>query len=281
MDKIYFVPYNGPWCGDWFFEDLKRLSVYDWEKISLKDSSKLKNSLIVFWNYQNISHYKILFLRKLKRYKEKHNMIIAGVRGSRTLEKYGRLLNMFDGLLSNYDIKNLNQYADPFKIHYAPDGINSKKFYNLDINKPKDLVITWIGRKNKKYKNYDMIPKMGYPYKVANGIPYGLMYKFYNSGNVYVLTSNSEGYGRGLVESALCGSAIVTSNVGVAPLIVDPDYIINGNPSDKIEEYKEALKHFEDPDLRSRIGQENRLRALEFDINKIIPMWDKVLRRYI
>jgi glycosyltransferase involved in cell wall biosynthesis len=282
---IYFCSYKSkyPWSGDWFFDALEKYSEHDWKKITQTESWLKRNSTLLFWNYQTISRDKIIFNLMLNRYKKKKNLIIGGVRGNRTINKYAYSLNKFDAILLNHDIDPvLSHYVESEKLHYAPDGINSDLFQPM--KKPEDLTLVWMGRKKKKFKNVEIIPELGYRYKIQSPekyIPNHLMPRFYNSGNVYVCTSESEGFGRGLVESAFCELAIISTNVGVASRIIDSSFLINGDPKEKIREIKEMLKPFRDQKYRERVGKENREIAMCFDIRSIIPLWDKALEEII
>src|SRR3989344_7747161 len=73
-------------------------------------------------------------------------------------------------------------------------------------------------------------PESGYLKGMATGNisfePYtGDLTSYYKTCDLFLLTSNYEGYGMTLVEAAAAGAKIVSSDVGIAPAILEPENI--------------------------------------------------------
>ena len=65
---------------------------------------------------------------------------------------------------------------------------------------------------------------------------------YFKTCDLFLLTSNYEGYGRTLVEAAAAGAKIISSDVGIAPEILEPDCIFKvGDKNDLAEKLSLAL----------------------------------------
>jgi len=201
------------------------------------------------------------------------------VRGRIGLKQCRDIIPALDAIAVNIDaslVKKTRELNPNTMI--VPEGEDSDLF--KPAKKPSYMMLSWIGRSHKDFKNADLLPRFGQPYSMAtykNYIPHNYMPSFLNNSTIHIVTSSHEGFCRPILEAALCGLPIVTSNVGVAPHIVDPRHIINGNPRQNVSTYQDLIQKLSDsPKTRDKVGQENRYRALRFSWEKTVSKYDQL-----
>jgi glycosyltransferase involved in cell wall biosynthesis len=288
--KIHYIPFPSKvaWGSDFMYDAIQKYGKYKIIKTPITKTPHLSNALLIIWNVQIIKHlglYRRLFWER--KFKEicKNNIVIGGIRGLgyRPLAKH---LHIFDGIFINLDEKLRNEidqiYHKAYHIIYPGEDPELFK----PTKKPDKIILSWMGRETDKDKNFNLLNKLGYPYitakKYSNYIPHHLMPCFYNNSSVYVNLSEHEGMGRGIIEASMCGLPVVTSNVGVASRIIDKNYIVNGSPREKIDEFIDIIDNLKDQDIRNHIGLKNRKKAIElFSWNKVIPSFDEMIEFYL
>ena len=101
---------------------------------------------------------------------------------------------------------------------------------------------------------------------------------WYRRAKVFLLTSDTEGVSISLIEAMLSGAVPVVSDVGDLPDVVD-----DGDNGFLIEQREpvafagRVTALLTDPELRARMSQRARERALEFDPAALAPRWGRLL----
>lgn len=213
--------------------------------------------------------------------------IIGGVRGYNGLHKAQGILKHFDAIhVNNSDlrVKALKHGARAAHIIYP--GVDLEMFKpDLDL-RPDKFTIGWSGDTTKPVKNAHLINGLSYRQKIASKqffIPHDEMSKFYNSLDVYVSFSSSEGWGRGIIEAMACGLPVVCSEAGASE-ILSPEWVIPGDPRgrgwlDKMRTRIELLRRFKS--LRDDVGADNRERVKPWGWPTIAKEFERVCKQVI
>lgn len=115
-------------------------------------------------------------------------------------------------------------------------------------------------------------------------IPFAQMPDFYRDLDVFVCTSSMEGTPNTVLEAMSCGIPVVSTDVGIVPMAFGPlqrQFIIGlptpGNLADAVFDL------LSNPDLRSKISEENRRVALnwswELKTRDWWPFWENTVRQ--
>jgi glycosyltransferase involved in cell wall biosynthesis len=95
---------------------------------------------------------------------------------------------------------------------------------------------------------------------------------FYNSLSTYVYFSDHEGCNRTIIEAAACGLPIVSTDAGAVRELLDPEWIIEGDPEKSVKAFSDKVRILkEDGELRQKVGQENRERVHRWS-------WERITR---
>lgn len=287
-DLIYFVLYPSkcPWCSNFVADALERYSKYRVIPTDLNVVSMCEKGIIHFENVQLLKRRSVFRGDvKIEKLLRKNIAVTAGVRGVYGLEQMKQRLNELDAIAVNIDpvLQKTVMELHP-RTYIVPEGVDIELF-KPPVKKPETFTLCWVGRDHKKFKNADLLPRLGYGYKKAtynSYIPHDDMPEFYASANVLVNMSDNEGFCRPILEAASCGLPIVSSDVGVARRILEDQWIVEGDPRENLQEYKWRLELLEsDPKLAHDVGALNRERAMKFDWKWVIPqydrMWDELL----
>jgi len=105
--------------------------------------------------------------------------------------------------------------------------------------------------------------------------------EIFKESDIFVLTSLNEGFGRVLVEAMACGLAIIATNVGGVPEIIEDRVngllIPSGNPKILAES---IIKLAENREMRQKMGIINRKKAEFYSItnyiNRVINIYQRV-----
>jgi len=270
--RVCFVTYPSrvPWCSNFIADALKRFSKHDVFSLPADQLKKAGRPDVI--HFHNIQLIKNINVNRLKPSK-----IIAGVRGRMGLKLKHRIREL-DAVSVNVD-PYLSQEVAKLHPHtrVLPSGADPELFSPPD-SRPAQFTVGWVGRDHKKFKNADLLPLLGFPFRKAtyrNYIPHHEMPRFYHSCSVIAIFSDHEGLCRPMLEGAMTALPIVSSNVGLASEILDDDWIIHGNPRQSIAEYRRLLTILkEDESLAAEVGRENRRRAMKYDWRNVVPLYD-------
>jgi len=289
MRPIFYVTRTSRWFPEGGFN---LLAIRDYGKhkviaVPPDETPKIRDSIIFFENVQQVNmvspYYKYYLYRLLRgvfpsrivqKLKDNGNIVVGGVAGPVGFRQFAPLLLQFHMLRCNIDpvLQEKVKAIHP-NVHVIPTGEDPELFRPTE--KPDEIIISWAGRDHKRFKRADLLEQLGYPYKKAsyfgNFVPHEKMPEFLNSSSVHVVTSESEGFGRMILEAALCGLPVISSDVGVARHILDDEWIV---PEITAAEYrKRIVPAFED---RESIGRSNRGRALKFTWEYVAGLYDKM-----
>lgn len=102
------------------------------------------------------------------------------------------------------------------------------------------------------------------------------------SSDVFLLNSTLEGMPLTLLEAMSCSLPVITTPAGGVPELVRADkdgYVTKGFEQ---EEFAQAILHLlENDDERKRLARAGRQRVNDFDVEKIVPMYEKVFNEVI
>jgi len=289
------------WCGDillenlqlyispefhikpaYNFDDLDKFTDTDIVVVNNTATSALKRQYI-FWKRSNITEY-----IKIK----DRPAFIAGVNGFIGLERCKTILHDFDAVAA-VGPKLANE-AKKYNIHtfFCPEGVDLDLFSPI-IKEPNGFTIGWVGDSEKKHKNLDLVPLLGFKYNYQakeNYIPYDQMPAFYHKVNVLINLSylksknNNENWGEGfckpILEAAACGLPIVSTDTGIASEIIDREWIIQSDPKKDLQPFVKKLEILSlDQELRNRVGEKNRKNSMKYSLENMVKIYEDMFRQ--
>lgn len=245
--------------------------------VSPRNVNSVKDSIIHFHNVQILGK-RLIPLKYINHLHKNGNKVIVGLRGENGKQKYDKLLWKADAVATGVD-PSLRDYALSHNnnVYVLPPGVDHELFRPLSIEK--DRVVSWVGRSHKKFKNYDLLPRLGYSYRVASYekyVAHDRMPFLYNSTLVCVGFSDFEGFWRPCVEAALCGLPVISTGVGVVPELIQKNYIVPLPASEHLDKYRWLIQGFiDDPELVLSVGRRNRIIAHRYSWRNVAPLYDK------
>lgn len=117
-------------------------------------------------------------------------------------------------------------------VLHCPKGFDPKLFSDLgDRGRRPELAVGWCGNAESPDKHLRDLVEAEPNIRIADGpgpnaIPYDAMNAFYNSVDVIAIASSAEGDPRPLIEGMAAGCFPVTTDVGIAPELID--HKVNG-----------------------------------------------------
>ena len=167
-----------------------------------------------------------------------------------------------------YNIYSVLNIKKPLmKITY---GVDTKKFIPINLERfnnveERELVVGWVGNSNwngaKDHKGINTIikpaieelRKEGYKIKLEtidkeeNFVAHDDMPEFYKTIDVYVCASINEGTPNPVLEAMACGTAIISTDVGIVPEVFgekQKEYILKERSKDELKyKIKQLLKN--------------------------------------
>jgi glycosyltransferase involved in cell wall biosynthesis len=146
----------------------------------------------------------------------------------------------------------------------------------------KDLSLTMIGPDKKDgslSSALALAKKMGVAsrIRVAGSIPRSEVPSWLASGEIFLNTTRLESFGLGVLEAALVGLPIVTTNVGEIPFLWEDEMTALLVPSDDPAAMAHALRRLlTDPLLANYLSQNARCKAEQFDWSVVLPRWERL-----
>lgn len=247
-----------------------------------------KNYDVVYLHVScNIKRQNIRNYRKLN----PKSKIVAGIRGWIGFHKTKHLIHLYDAV--NADNLRLLEAVKKHhkKVYLCHAGVDTKMFKPLKVKRDEQFTVGWSGNIIGVVKNFDLLPKLGHPYKVTGKpgekyVRYNRMPKFYNSVDVQVQLSSwgpekpnadAEGCPLPVLEAGSCGKPVLaTITSGAAREYLNDWQIIKGYIRGKgLAEIKVKLNELKvDSKLRQKLGARNRKLALKE------WCWSKKVRQY-
>ncbi len=103
-----------------------------------------------------------------------------------------------------------------------------------------------------------------------------------NQGDIFLNTTNYEGFGTSVLEAAACGLCIVTTNVGELPYMWEDGVDALLVPPNDPEAMAAAIKRIlTEPEMAARMSANARKKAEKYDWNEIIPQWEDLIEKVI
>jgi len=202
------------------------VSFHDIIKVGYEiDFNKFDIVYILNWPIYGYVKHKILKNRKYK--------LVTGI-SSHIGRPDAKEMRPFFSKFESIGVSNKFLYRE-FKrakikgVVYTPFGVNHNLFKKTTNPNDYRHIFGWVGSKERSVKRYREIKrafaKLGSKYKlktVDNKSKYSRekMVKFYNSIGTLICYSESEGTPNPVLEAAMCGRAIISSNVGNVPQLM-------------------------------------------------------------
>jgi len=148
-------------------------------------------------------------------------------------------------------------------------------------NKAK-IVIIGDGPKREKLENFIKQSKLEEKIKLRGALPREKVFEMLRESDIFVLTSNWEGFPRTILEAMSFGLAIVASDVGGVREAINEDCGILVKRGDK-EGLKRALeKLLKNPEIVQKMGEKSRERVeREFSLEKMLRATEQVYQEIL
>lgn len=148
--------------------------------------------------------------------------------------------------------------------------LRDRQFLEHKMIRDKRFTIGWVGN---KMKNYRLVPRLGFPFKVATikrqpepHYPHGEMPYFYNNIDALVLVSSEEGCPLPVLEAGACGKPVIATTAKSATMEYLDEFQLIRKPirAEGFDEMRRKLMMLrDDPELMRRLGTRNRRVAVE------------------
>ena len=101
-----------------------------------------------------------------------------------------------------------------------------------------------------------------------------------NRSKIFAFSSNYEGMSNAILEAVCVGLPVVTTNVsGAEELVQDGGYVVPiGSETQLVESLRSLM---DDSSLRSQMGEQNKKRAHEYDIDLIYRQWESLIKEVV
>lgn len=232
----------------------------------------------------------------LKEYDQNNNNTII-----KTIKKINKLQSPSKFLIHYFNQNNLN-------VNYVPNPI-SLIYFKYDRSKVVDNTILWVRAFDKIYNpslairivnelkkdvpdvKLTMIgPDRGLlkeclqlidildlknNIKILGKIPHGELPLYYQTHDIFLNTTSYESFGNALVEAAACGIPIISTSVGEIPYSWEHKKNIILINSFEAKAFSGVIGDLmQNHHLKSNLSLLARKKAEQYDISKIIPLWN-------
>ena len=228
MKKILMITDSYRWATYFRAANLKEnLKNYNFTIRSFHDKKPINYNdfdvvYITNWPIYGYVKHKISRNRKYK--------LVTGVSshvGRKKANQMEQFFSLFDSVgLSSMFLLNEFKNSKIKNLVYTPFGVNHNIFFKKTNPDNYKHVFGWVGNKTRKVKRYDelksVIKSLGpsYEFKTVGNtenLNRKQMSDFYNSIGTIICFSESEGTPNPVLEAAMCGRAIISTNVGNVP----------------------------------------------------------------
>ena len=228
MKKILMITDSYRWATYFRAANLKEnLKNYNFTIRSFHDKKPINYNdfdvvYITNWPIYGYVKHKISRNRKYK--------LVTGVSshvGRKKANQMEQFFSLFDSVgLSSMFLLNEFKKSKIKNLVYTPFGVNHNIFFKKTNPDNYKHVFGWVGNKTRKVKRYDelksVIKSLGpsYEFKTVGNtenLNRKQMSDFYNSIGTIICFSESEGTPNPVLEAAMCGRAIISTNVGNVP----------------------------------------------------------------
>lgn len=230
------------------------------------DGKKVMNSLMARGIPAEKIFYKPMVPQEIKRFKEAKGKVLR----KKLLKNEEQKILLFVGRL-------VKQKNIPFLL----------RCYQKVVQKFSRARLVIIGQGQEEEKLKKIVEKLKIQNKIdwVKSVPYSEMPEYFQAADIFVLPSLYEGFPRVLMEAAMAGLPIVSTNVGgTEDVIVDNEngFIISqSNEKEFVERILYLLKNSEIAKRMGKRGQE--IMKKKFDPKKLllkqILIWNKVVQK--
>jgi len=147
-----------------------------------------------------------------------------------------------------------------------------------------DIKVAIGGNGKEKQKLEELINSLNLNNNIAllGYIPDEDLAEFYSNGKLFLLTSETEGFPRTIIQAAACGTPVVASNVGDMTDVIEHD--VDGfciNKWDSFEEYIPYIKKLlVDNELNQSFSEKLNIKVRNlFNTNQSNKVWSKIINQ--
>lgn len=219
---------------------------------SLKEDTlqtfRIKKEIQVIPNFIDIKEFQSLTKCKRTSFASQDEKILVHMSNLRPVKRIADVMSVF---------RRINQTI-PSRLLILGDG--------PDV----EIVHTFLHRHPELAERVKMLGKVPNPYEILA------------IADLFLLPSEQESFGLAALEAMAAGTPVISSNAGGIPevnLQAKTGYITEVGNVEAMANY--AIKLLSDPQLYTNIRQNALDRAAEFDINKIIPLYENMYRETI
>jgi len=118
--------------------------------------------------------------------------------------------------------------------------------------------------------------------KITLGVPKDQVPVFLNQGDIFINTTNIDNTPVSVIEALACGLAVVSTNVGGIPYLLQHEEDALLVPPNDPEAMAAAVRRLlTEPGLAERLSVNARKKAEQFDWEVILPQWEKLFEEVL
>ena len=268
--------------------------------------------------YSGIAFRYALYCSFLSKFRRKR--VVINLHGGMLTEFFEKDPNRINKLFENSDhiltpslfLQDYFQKQN-FKVHYLPNAIDFLRFpFKRDKVKPYSLLwvrafnsiyspevainslievkkefpstsLTMIGPDKGKRADIEyLINKNNLQDSVTltGAIPNTELFKYYQTHQVFLNTTQYESFGVCITEAASCGIPIISNNVGEISFLWENETNCLLVEKNSIEEFSKYIKRvFNEPELSIKLSKKAKINIEKFKLPKIILKWKELFQK--